>query len=84
MTHVGLGPPGGIQHVNKHGGRPVYRGALLGLYCGHTGGPIEAGTGHHRGGPVYQTPQCGAHVTEAVIEGDGDTDSVRLEVTLLL
>ena len=78
MTHVGLGPPGGIQHVNKHGGRPVYGGALLGLNGRHAGCSVKAGTGNHAGGAMDETSQGGADVTEAVIEGDGDTDPVWL------
>ena len=79
MADVWLGPPGRVQHVDKHGGGPVDGGALLCLYGRHAGRPVEAGAGDDRGGAVDETSERGTDVTEAVIEGDGDTDSVRLE-----
>ena len=78
VTHVWLGPASRVQHVDKHGGSPVDGGALLGLDGRHTGGSVKAGAGNHAGGAVNNSSQSGADVTEAVIEGDGDTDSVWL------
>ena len=78
VADVWLGPPGRVQHVHKHGGGPVDGGALLRLNGGHTGGAVKAGAGNHAGGAVDETSQGGAHVTKAVIERDGDTNSVWL------
>ena len=79
VSPLRLGLPGGVQHVDEHGGGPVDGGALLCLYGRHAGRPVEAGAGDDRGGAVDETSERGTDVTEAVIERDGDTDSVRLE-----
>ena len=79
MTHVGLPEPGLGEDVHKHGRGPVDRGALLGLYGLHAGGAVEAGAGDNVGGAMHEAAEGAGYVTEAVIERDRDTDSVRLK-----
>ena len=79
VTHVGLPEPGLGEDVHKHGRGPVDRGALLRLDGLDTGGAVEAGAGDHVGGAVQEPAEGAGHIAEAVIERDGDTDSVRLK-----
>ena len=55
------------------------RQELLRLDGLDTGGAVEAGAGDHVGGAVQEPAEGAGHIAEAVIERDGDTDSVRLK-----
>ena len=79
MTHIWLPDPGLGEDVDKHGGRPVDRGALLRLDGLDAGGAVEAGAGHHVGGAVHEAAEGAGNIAEAVIERDRDTDPVRLK-----
>ena len=79
MTHVRLPEPGLGEDVHKHGRGPVDRGALLGLNGLDAGGAIEAGAGDNVGGAMHEAAEGAGYITEAVIERNRDTDSVRLK-----
>lgn len=79
MTHVRLPESGLGEDVHKHGRGAVDRGALLGLNGLHARGAVEAGAGDNIGGAMHKATEGAGNVTEAVIEWDRDTDSVRLK-----
>ena len=79
MADVWFPDPGGGENVYEHGGGAVDAGAALRLQRLHARRAVEAGAGHHVGGAVDDAAQRAHHAAEAVVEGDGEADAVRLQ-----
>ena len=79
VTDVRLPEPGLGEDVDKHCGGAVNGGALFSLNSLNTRCPIEARTGDDISGAVDEATESASNISEAVVERDGNTDSVRLK-----